>query len=65
MRLNLIQSEAPTTDPAMVGRIVATEPPPGTEVQGAADVVARVGVLQEEPPPPRNSTTTTTPPDND
>jgi serine/threonine-protein kinase len=64
VRLNLIQSEAPTSDRALVGRIIATEPPPGTEIQGAADVVARVGVFQEPPP----STTTpppTTPPDND
>jgi membrane peptidoglycan carboxypeptidase len=58
--VNLIQAEGPTTDPAMVGRIVSTEPPPGTEVQGAIDVVARVGVLQQAPP-----AATTTVPDND
>jgi hypothetical protein len=44
----------------MVGRIVSTEPPPGTEVQGAIDVVARVGVLQQAPP-----AATTTVPDDD
>jgi membrane peptidoglycan carboxypeptidase len=51
VRINLIQSQAPTTDPAMVGRILATEPPAGTPVQGAVDVVARVGVLQQPAPP--------------
>jgi membrane peptidoglycan carboxypeptidase len=50
--VNLIQAEAPTTDPAMVGRIVATEPPPGTPVQGAIDIVARVGVIPGQAPPP-------------
>jgi hypothetical protein len=60
--VNLIQAEAPTTDPAMVGRIVATEPPPGTPVEGAIDVVARVGVLQQAPPPA--SPTTTVPADD-
>jgi beta-lactam-binding protein with PASTA domain len=61
--INLIQAEIGTADPALVGRIVTTEPPPGTEVQGAIDVVARVGVLQEAPPPP--AATTTVPADND
>ncbi len=61
VRINLIQGEAPTTDPDLVGRIVATEPPPGTEVEGAIDVVARIGVFQEPPPPPRDSTTTSEP----
>jgi penicillin-binding protein 1A len=60
--VNLIQAEAPTTDPAMVGRIVATEPPPGTPVEGAIDVVARVGVMQQAPPPA--SPTTTVPADD-
>jgi beta-lactam-binding protein with PASTA domain len=65
VRLNLIQSEAPTSDRSQVGRIVATEPPPGTEIQGAADVVARVGVFQEPPPSTTTPPPTTAPPDND
>ena len=64
VRVNLIQGEAPTEDPARVGIILATEPPPGTEIEGAVDVVARIGVLREAPPPPA-STTTTEPTDND
>jgi membrane peptidoglycan carboxypeptidase len=59
--VNLIQAEAPVTDPTLVGRIVATEPPPGTEVQGAIDVVARVGVQPGAAPP----AATTTVPDDD
>jgi hypothetical protein len=46
-----------------VGRIVNTNPPPATAVEGAVDVVALVGVLQEEPPP--EAPTTTAPPDDD
>jgi hypothetical protein len=41
---------------------VATEPPPGTPVQGAIDVVARVGVIPGQAPP---AASTTTVPDND
>ena len=65
VRVNLIQENIGTTDPALVGRIVTTNPPPATAVQGAVDVLALIGVLEEEPPPPPESPTTTEPPDND
>jgi membrane peptidoglycan carboxypeptidase len=58
VRVNLIQSEAPTSDPAQVGIILATEPPPGTVIEGAVDVVARIGILAAAPP-------STEPPDTD
>jgi serine/threonine-protein kinase len=51
VRVNLIQSEVPTTNPAQVGVILATEPPPGTVIQGAVDVIARIGVLGAAPAP--------------
>ncbi len=63
VRVNLVQQNTGTTDPAMVGRIVNTNPPPATAVQGAVDVVALIGVLQEAPPP--TAPTTTAPPDDD
>ncbi len=50
VRVNLIQENIGTTDPALVGRIVTTNPPPATAVQGAVDVLALIGVLQEAPP---------------
>ncbi|MET0566957.1 MAG: transglycosylase domain-containing protein [Acidimicrobiia bacterium] len=59
VRVNLIQENTGTPDPALVGRIVDTNPPPAAAVEGAVDVVAFVGVLKEPPPP------TTTPPGND
>ena len=65
VRVNLIQENIGTTDPALVGRIVTTNPPPATAVQGAVDVLALIGVLEEEPPPPPKSPTTTAPPDDD
>jgi beta-lactam-binding protein with PASTA domain len=55
VRVNLIQSEVPTTNPAQVGVILATEPPPGTVIQGAVDVIARIGVLGAAPTAPPGS----------
>ncbi len=50
VRINLTQQNTGTTDPALVGRIVNTNPPPATAVEGAVDVVALIGVLQQAPP---------------
>ena len=58
--MNLIQENKGTPDPALVGRIVDTNPPPAAAVEGAVDVVAFVGVLQGSLRAP-----TTTPPGND
>ena len=65
VRVNLVQENAGTPDPALVGRIINTNPPPAAAVQGAVDVVAFVGVLEEAPPPPPEAPTTTAPPDDD
>jgi hypothetical protein len=61
--VNLIQENTGTPDPALVGRIVNTNPPPASAVEGAVDVVAFIGVLEEAPPP--KAPTTTAPPDDD
>jgi serine/threonine-protein kinase len=63
VRVNLIQENTGTPDPALVGRIVNTNPPPASAVEGAVDVVAFIGVLEEAPPP--KAPTTTAPPDDD
>ena len=66
VRVNLIQQNTATADPAMVGRILTTNPPPATAVQGAVDVVALVGVAPGTAPPPcrrrRPQSTTTSEP---
>jgi membrane peptidoglycan carboxypeptidase len=56
VRINLTQQEVATSNQDLVGRIVDTDPPPASEVQGAVDVVAFIGVFQE--PPPETTTTT-------
>jgi membrane peptidoglycan carboxypeptidase len=56
VKINLIQQNQATDNPTLIGRIVATNPPAATQVQGVIDVVALVGVAPGAPPP------TTTPP---
>jgi hypothetical protein len=60
VKVNLSQQEIATTNQSLVGRIVQTNPPPASEVQGVVDVVVFIGVLQGPQSPP--TTTTTTPP---
>jgi penicillin-binding protein 1A len=56
VRISLSQQEVPTSNESLVGRIVDTDPPPATEVQGEVGVVAFIGVFEE--PPPETTTTT-------
>jgi membrane peptidoglycan carboxypeptidase len=49
VRLTFVTEDAETDDPDLVGRIVATNPPPGTEIAEAATVVVSVGVLAVHP----------------
>jgi serine/threonine-protein kinase len=49
VRLTFVTEDAETDDPGLVGRIVATNPPPGTEIAEAATVVVSVGVLAVHP----------------
>ncbi|HEX6147287.1 MAG TPA: transglycosylase domain-containing protein [Acidimicrobiia bacterium] len=51
VKANLTQQEIGTTNQALVGRIVQTNPPPATEVQGEINVIVFIGVLQGNPPP--------------
>ena len=62
VKVNLSQQEIATTNQSLVGRIVQTNPPPASEVQGVVDVVVFIGVLQGPQSPPTTTTTTTTPP---
>jgi len=61
VKINLIQQNQPTDNQTLIGRIVATNPPAATQVQGVIDVVALIGVAPGAPPP-TTTTTTTTPP---
>jgi serine/threonine-protein kinase len=56
VRISLSQQEVPTSNESLIGRIVDTDPPPASEVQGEVGVVAFIGVFQE--PPPETTTTT-------
>jgi penicillin-binding protein 1A len=57
VRVSLSQQEVPTSNESLVGRIVDTDPPPASEVQGEVGVVVFIGVFEEPPP----ETTTTVP----
>jgi len=59
VRVSLSQQEVPTNNESLVGRIVDTDPPPASEVQGEVGVVVFIGVFEE--PPPETTTTTTVP----
>ncbi|HUG32444.1 MAG TPA: transglycosylase domain-containing protein [Acidimicrobiia bacterium] len=58
VRLNLVTEEVPVQDQNQIGRVVATNPEPGTSIEESASVVLQIGV--EGPPP-----TTTPPPGED
>jgi membrane peptidoglycan carboxypeptidase len=47
--LSLVTEEAPTQDANLIGRVLATNPPPGTQISEAASVVLFIGVAA--PPP--------------
>ena len=51
VRANLTEQQIGTTNQALVGRIVQTDPPPASPVQGEVNVVVFIGVLQGSPPP--------------
>jgi penicillin-binding protein 1A len=51
VRANLTEQQIGTTNQALVGRVVQTDPPPATGVQGEVNVVVFIGVLQDNPPP--------------
>lgn len=44
--IGLLQQKVPTVNPAEVGRIVGTTPPPGAQVEGSVQVLLQVGELQ-------------------
>ncbi len=56
VRITLVQQTAPTSDQGLIGKIVSTNPPAGTELEATAQVVAMVGAA-----PAPTTTTTTTP----
>ena len=45
VKLSLVQQPTQVTDSSLVGRIVTTNPPPGTPVEGTAQLVVFVGEL--------------------
>jgi serine/threonine-protein kinase len=47
--LSLVTEDAPTQDGNLIGRVLATNPPPGTQISEAASVVLFIGVAA--PPP--------------
>ena len=47
LKLSLFQEKMPTTDPNQVGKIISTNPPPGTQITESASVVLIVGELSE------------------
>jgi beta-lactam-binding protein with PASTA domain len=47
VRITLTQQKVGTTNQDLVGKIVETNPPAGTSLEGAAQVVAFVGELQQ------------------
>jgi hypothetical protein len=49
--LNLVTEEVPVQDPNLIGRVVATNPGPGTQISEAATVVLQIGIAAPEPPP--------------
>ncbi|MFZ0626737.1 MAG: PASTA domain-containing protein, partial [Acidimicrobiia bacterium] len=55
VRITLVQQTAPTSDQGLIGKIISTNPPAGTELEATAQVVAMVGAA------PAPTTTTTTP----
>ena len=46
VKLNLVPQNFEVDDPAQVGKIVATNPPPGTEISESAAVVVSIGVAK-------------------
>jgi penicillin-binding protein 1A len=50
VRLTLVSQNMETTDPNLIGRIIETNPPAGSEVSAAASIAVFIGV--EAPPPP-------------
>lgn len=50
VKLTIVDETIEVEDPAQVGVIVETNPPPGTEISASASVIVRVGV--QAPPPP-------------
>jgi membrane peptidoglycan carboxypeptidase len=58
LKITLSQERVGTSNQDLVDRIVETNPPAGTALEGSAQVVAFVGVFQE----PTTTTTTTAPP---
>ncbi|MGH8914458.1 MAG: PASTA domain-containing protein, partial [Acidimicrobiia bacterium] len=55
VKITLTQQKVGTSNQDLVDRIIETNPPAGSELEAAAQVVAFIGEFQEEPP------TTTTP----
>jgi eukaryotic-like serine/threonine-protein kinase len=49
--LNLVREEVPVQDQNQIGRVVGTNPDPGTAIEESAQVVLQIGV-QAPPPPP-------------
>jgi penicillin-binding protein 1A len=47
VKLSLFQEQVPVTDPALVGKIVSTNPNPGTQITESASVVLNIGELDE------------------
>ncbi|MGA8040269.1 MAG: PASTA domain-containing protein, partial [Acidimicrobiia bacterium] len=56
VRITLVQQTTPTSDQGLIGKIISTNPPAGTELEATAQVVAMVGAAA-----PPTTTTTTTP----
>jgi serine/threonine-protein kinase len=48
--LTLVGQDQPTTDPNLIGKIIQTNPPAGTEISASASISVLIGV--EAPPPP-------------
>ena len=50
VKLSLVQQKVDTTDPALVDKIIETNPPPGTQITEAATVSVSVGRLVQPDP---------------
>jgi serine/threonine-protein kinase len=50
VRLSMVQQKVDTTDPALVDKIIESNPPPGTEIIEAATVLVSVGRLAQPAP---------------
>lgn len=43
LKVSVFEQRAPTTDPNLVGKIVNTDPPPGSVVEGSAQIILYIG----------------------